>query len=107
MSATDSVLPSSRQPVPVSPEVQAELDKRPPTVAEIERRLDETTRRLAANIDELSSRLSPRRIVDDRVSRLKARVTTPGGQLRAEVIGAAAGAAVAMGVLVWWVRRRR
>ena len=106
MSPIDPVLPASRQPVPVSEEVQAELDSRKPSVEEIERRVDERTERLAANIDDLVSRLKPKRVARDAVTGVRSRLVTPSGRLRAEVIGAAAGAAVGAAVLIWWMRRR-
>ena len=106
MSATDSVLPSSRQPVPVSDEVQAELDRRPRSADEIERELDERAQRLAGNIDALSAKLSPSRVARDGVASVKSRFTTPSGGLRPEVVGAVAGALIGVGVLIWRARRR-
>ncbi|HEY9412384.1 MAG TPA: DUF3618 domain-containing protein [Jiangellaceae bacterium] len=106
MSVTDPALPSSRQPVPIADEVQAELDRRPRTTAEIERELDERTQRLVGNIDALNAKLNPSRIARDSVARVKSRFTTPSGGLRPEVVGAVAGALIGVGVLIWRARRR-
>lgn len=105
------VLPSSRQPVPVADEVQEQLRERAETrrrhrsVDEIERELDETTQRLAANVDELVDRVSPVRLAQSGVEKVKARVMAPSGRPRPEVIGAIAGAAI-VGVVLWQLRRR-
>lgn len=107
MSSTDSVLPASRQPMPVSPEVQAELDnRRRRSVDAIERELDERTERLSENIDELVARLRPGRVARDTMAGVRSRVLTSDGWPRPEVLGAIAGAVVGVGVLIWWARRR-
>lgn len=106
MSSTDPVLPANRQPMPVSPDVQAELDDRKRrSVDAIELEIEERTQRLSANVDELFTRLHPKRIGQDMVASARARVLTPDGWPRAEVLGAIAGAAVGVGVLIWWSRR--
>jgi len=106
VSPTDPTLPASRQPVPVAPEVQAEIDRRGRSAAQIERDIAERTERLSANIDELTARLAPRRLVGDRVAAAKQKVTTPDGRPRAEIVGALAGAVVAVPFLLWRSRRR-
>lgn len=95
-----------RQPVPLAPEVQAEIDRRPRSAAQIERDIAARTERLAANVDELTARLAPSRLVRDGVAGVKARVTTQDGNPRLEVLGALAGAVVVAGLLVWRARRR-
>nr|WP_281387058.1 DUF3618 domain-containing protein [Jiangella mangrovi] len=90
----------------MAPEVQAELDRRPRTVRQIEQDIAARTDRLAANIDELSARLSPSRLVKDTTAGIRARVTTPEGNPRLEVVGAVAGAVLVLGVLMWRARRR-
>lgn len=106
MTTTEPVLPASRQPVPLAPEVQAELDRRPRTPAQIEHAINARTERLAANIDELTARLSPSRLVKEGTAGLRARVTTPEGGPRLEIVGAVAGAVLVLGVLMWRARRR-
>lgn len=106
MTTTEPVLPASRQPVPLTPELQAELDRRPRTAAQIERDITARTERLAASIDELTGRLSPSRLVKETTAGLRARVTTPEGSPRLEVVGAAVGAALVIGILLWRARRR-
>ncbi|WP_035812255.1 DUF3618 domain-containing protein [Jiangella gansuensis] len=95
-----------RQPVPLAPEVQAEIDRRPRSAAQIEQDITARTERLAANVDELTARLAPSRLVRDGVAGVKARVTTRDGNPRLEVLGALAGAVVVAGLLVWRARRR-
>lgn len=95
MSASEQVLPASRQPVPVAPDVQAEIDRKPRTAAQIEHDIAERGERLAANIDELTARLSPSRLV-----------RSADGRLRMEIVGALAGVAVAVGLLIWRAKRR-
>ena len=105
MDSTDSALPESRRQVPVAPEVQGEIDRRGRSVAQIERDIAARTDRLSANIDELVSRTAPARLARDGVAGLKARVVTAQGRPRPEVIGALAGAALAVGFLLWRARR--
>lgn len=105
MNSTDPALPASRQPVPVSPEVQNEIDRRGRSVAQIERDIAARTERLSANVDELMARVAPKRLAKDSTDWAKARVVTPQGKPRAEIIGAVAGAAVALGFLLWRARR--
>lgn len=106
MSPTDPTLPASRQPVPVAPEVQAEIDRRGRSAAQIERDISARTERLAANIDELSARLAPRRLLADRVNGVKEKVIAPDGRPRPEVVGGLAGVVAAVGFLLWRSRRR-
>ncbi|TDD63771.1 DUF3618 domain-containing protein [Jiangella aurantiaca] len=103
---TQPVLPASRQPVPMAPEVQAELAKRGRSARQIESDITARTERLAANIDELTARLSPSRLVKDGTAGLRARITTPDGNPRLDVLGAVAGAALVVGLLLWRARRR-
>lgn len=100
------MLPASRQPVPMAPEVQAELARRGRSVRQIETDIAARTERLAANIDELNARLAPSRLVKESTASLRARLTTPEGNPRIEVLGAVAGAALVVGFLVWRARRR-
>lgn len=106
LNSTDSVLPASRQPVPVSPEVQAEIDRRGRSVAQIERDIAERTERLSANIDQIAGRLAPSKLVKGGIASAKSRVTTADGRPRAEIVGAVAGALAVVGLLLWRARRR-
>lgn len=105
MNSTDSALPSSRQQVPMSPEIQEEIDRRGRSVAQLQRDIAARTERLSANIDELVSRVSPQRLAKDGAAGLKASILTDQGRPRPELIGALAGAALAVGFLVWRARR--
>ncbi len=100
------MLPASRQPMPMAPEVQAELAKRGRSVRQIETEIAARTDRLAANVDELTARLAPSRLVKESTAGLRARLTTPEGNPRLEVLGAVAGAALVVGLLLWRARRR-
>lgn len=99
------MLPASRQPMPMAPEVQAELAKRGRSVRQIETEIAARTERLSANIDELTTRLTPSRLVKDGTAGLRARLTTPDGSPRLELLGAVAGAALVVGLLLWRARR--
>lgn len=105
MNSTDSALPASRRQVPVAPEVQDEIDRRGRSVAQIERDIAQRTDRLSANIDELMSRVAPGRLARDGAAGLKSGVLTAQGRPRPEIIGALAGAALAVGFLLWRARR--
>lgn len=111
MAQTQQGLPSSRQPVPVAEGVQEQLDekakreKKKRSIDDIERELDQTTQRLAANVDELVNRVRPSRLAQAGVESAKRKVLTPSGLPRPEVIGAAVGAVV-VGVVLWRMRRR-
>jgi hypothetical protein len=78
---------------------------------ELERAIDAKRDRLAATIDELTSRAKPKEIARRGAvgarNRAKAAATTPDGQIRKERLGAVAGALVALGGLMFWLRRRR
>jgi hypothetical protein len=112
------VLPSSRQPMPGSAEYVRDRDEHGPSngdkgsrrrksVAEIEAELQETTDRLAANVDALAERLSPKEITRRSVDNVKGLARTPEGRLRPEVVGGAVGALAGIALLVWLGRRRR
>jgi hypothetical protein len=116
--AGERVLPSSRQPMPSSEayvrpaEEPARRngdvgDRRRRSAAEIEAELDVTTDRLAANVDALVERLSPKQVIGRSVDSVKGLVTAPTGRPRAEVIGATVGALVGVAVVVWLARRHR
>lgn len=105
MNSTDPTLPSWRQPVPMSPEVQAEVDRRGRTAAQIQLDIASRTERLSANIDELVGRVSPARLAKDGAAGAKSFVVTESGRPRPEIIGALAGAAVAAAFLFWRARR--
>jgi hypothetical protein len=113
---TEPVLPSSRQPVPGSEAYERpapqradgrrEGERQRRTAAQIESEIDETTERLAANVDELVARLRPANIARRGLAGTRGLVTDPAGRPRAEVVGAVVGALVGVAVLTWWARRR-
>ncbi|PSK92990.1 uncharacterized protein DUF3618 [Haloactinopolyspora alba] len=105
MNSTDPALPASRQAVPVSQEVQAEIDRKGRSAAQIERDIAQRTERLSATVDELVDRVAPARLAKDGAAEVKSRVLTPAGRPRPEIIGALVGAAVAAGLVLWRSRR--
>lgn len=108
MDASDPVLPTSRQPMPLDATIQAEYDKRRTRTAdEIEADIAERTDRLSANIDQLVNRTKPSNLARSGVASVRSSLTGPDGSVRKEVIGAAVGALAVVGVLVWMSRRRR
>ncbi|WP_165367977.1 DUF3618 domain-containing protein [Phytoactinopolyspora endophytica] len=108
MSTPDAVRPGSRQPVSASPEAGDESEPRPKRSAkEIEQAMAERSERLAMNVDELVSRMSPGRLARDSAGRVGSKLTTPEGGPRLEVVGAVAGALLVGGLLIWRARRRR
>jgi hypothetical protein len=100
VTAPDPVLPATRQPMP-APELRPAR-----TPAEIEQELQETTDRLASRVDELVQRVHPKRVARRGVASVKEKLTTPQGRPRAEVVGAAIGGLIGLGVLAWRARRR-
>jgi hypothetical protein len=104
VSVQDNVLPASRQPMPGLPQPERST---PRTPDEIERELAEATQRLAARVDELVHRVSPRQLARRGVADLKAKVVGPDGRPKAEIVGAAIGALAGIAVLVWRSRRPR
>lgn len=108
MSTPEPVLPKSRQPVPGSLEVEAEMERRRSrSVQEIEKSISERTERLAGNIDELAGRMSPARLARASAGRVGSLFTTADGGPRLEAFGAVAGAVLVAGFMIWRGRRRR
>ena len=108
MSNPDQVLPATRQPVQgpqALPQPGSQVPPGPRSVDEIEAVIDQARQRLAGTLDALVDRVSPRSVATRSVERLKARLLTERGTPRPEVIGAAVGVAVVVGVLVWRSRR--
>jgi Protein of unknown function (DUF3618) len=102
ISTDDQVLPASRQPMPGAP-VPERPQQRTPDV--IEQELYETAQRLSSRVDELAYQVKPRQLVRRGVSRVRAKLVTPDGRPRTEVVGAAVGALVGLAFLVWRSRR--
>lgn len=110
----DTVLPSTRQPMPVSPDVEAlqairaeKEQHRSKTADEIEAEIAARTERLTANIDQLVTKVKPANLARSGAEQVRAFVTGPGGAVKKEVIGAGVGALLVTGVLIWLSRRRR
>lgn len=94
--------------MPLDAKVQAEADRRGNRTAdEIEADIATRTERLSANIDQLLDRAKPSSVARSGVANVRSSLTGPNGTIRNEVIGAAVGALVGLGVLVWMSRRRR
>ena len=108
VNTSDTVLPSSRQPMPLDAKIQAEYDRRRTRTAdEIEADIAVRSERLAANIDHLLNRAKPGNIARSGVESVRSSLAGPDGTIRKEIIGAAVGALVGIGVLVWLSKRRR
>ncbi len=111
-SSEQHVLPQSRQPMPGSPEPPP----RGPVIrspAQIERDIESRRERLSGTIDAIAERVKPQNIarrrvedVRERVAEVRRRLSDDQGRLRKEVVGAVAGAAVVIAVLVILQRRR-
>lgn len=101
---TKPYLPSSRRPVEMSEDVrQMQDERRKRSVTDIERALDDTTQRLAANVDALTTRLKPSNLARAGAENVKETVSK--NVLRPEVLGAVAGAVI-VGVVLWKWRRK-
>ena len=78
---------------------------------EIEREIELRQARLAATVDELTTRLSPkevsRRAKETAQQRLRSATHAEDGSLRVERIGAVGGAGAMLLALTMWLRRRR
>ncbi|HSK55200.1 MAG TPA: DUF3618 domain-containing protein [Jiangellales bacterium] len=108
MTKPDQVLPTSRQAMQgpqALPQPGSPVSPGPRSLDEIEADIDQARQRLAGTVDALVDRLSPRSIATRGVARLKERLLTEDGTPRPEVIGAAVGVAVVVGLLVWRSRR--
>ena len=89
-----------------------ELAARPSgSAAELERAIQERRDHLAATIDELTARASPKDIARRTVAGIQRKIQTmthtEDGQLRTEKLGAVAGAVVVVTGVMFVLRRRR
>jgi MYXO-CTERM domain-containing protein len=104
----DQVLPASRQAMQgpqALPQPGTPVPSGPRSLDEIEADIEQARQRLAGTVDALLDRVSPRSVATRSVARLKERLLTEDGTPRPEVIGAAVGVAVVVGLLVWRSRR--
>jgi hypothetical protein len=90
---------------------QQPADSTPGSVDGIEKAIAERRAHLAATIDELADRATPKALVAkaraDVQARVMAAVYTPDGELRTERLAAVGGAVAVLGSLMVLVRRRR
>ena len=75
------------------------------TPEDIEFEIEQKREQLAETVDLLAHKLDVKAQASAKVDELKDRATTPEGKPRPELIGAAAGVVVVIGLLVWWRRR--
>jgi hypothetical protein len=75
------------------------------TPEEIQAEIEQKREQLAETVDLLTHKLDVKAQASAKVDELKDRATTDDGKPRPELIGAAAGAVVLIGLLVWWRRR--
>ena len=75
------------------------------TPEDIEADIERQRAQLAETVDQLTHKLDVKAQGKAKVEDLKDRATTDTGSPRPELIGAAAGAVLLVGLLVWWRRR--
>jgi hypothetical protein len=75
------------------------------TPEDIEADIERQRAQLAETVDQLTHKLDVKAQGKAKVEDLKDRATTDDGKPRPELIGAAAGAVLLIGLLVWWRRR--
>ncbi len=75
------------------------------TPEDIQAEIEQKREQLAETVDLLTAKLDVKAQASAKVYELKDRATTTEGKPRPELIGAAAGAVVLIGLLVWWRRR--
>lgn len=75
------------------------------TPEDIEFEIEQKREQLAETVDLLAHKLDVKAQASAKVDELKDRATTAEGKPRPELLGAAAGAVVLIGLLVWWRRR--
>jgi hypothetical protein len=77
----------------------------PVTPEGIEHEIEQQREQLARTVDQLTQKLDVKAQTTAKVHQLHDRATTDSGKPRPQLIGAAAGAVVLVGLLVWWRRR--
>lgn len=96
--SASGAVPPAKAPIPNDPQ-------------EIEREIELRQARLAATVDELATRLSPkevtRRAKETAQQKLQSATHAEDGSLRVERIGGVAGAGATLLALMMWLRRRR
>lgn len=108
MTTPDPVLPASRQPMQgpqALPRPATPVSPGPRDLDAIEADIEQARERLAGTIDALVDRVKPGNVAARTMDKVKARLLTEEGTPRPEVIGAAVGVAVVVGLLVWRSRR--
>jgi len=73
--------------------------------ADLEAQIEEQREQLAETVDQLAHKLDVKAQAKERAEELRNRATTDEGKPRPELVAAAVGLVVGLGLLVWWRRR--